>query len=467
MSVLVAGAGLAGLAAARDLVAHGADVTVVEARDRVGGRVWTIRDGFADNQHAEAGGDMIDEAQTEIRTLAAELGLTLTRILRGGFAYARRDATGRTKIVSHNAARGWDALSQRLAPLTRQYRLAEQRWDSPVTADIARRSVAQWLDDVRADRDLRATASGLRGFFLADPGGPVARRARRSVRGERRARRLGDVPHRRRQRPPPGGDRRGARRSRAVRIGARRDLAPRTRGARGDQAGAHGGADHLRLRRARPAGEPAAARADHARAAGAAARRDRAAEVRQSDEDAAAVLEPASGARSAARARSAATCPSAPRGKPTRISADAPASSRCSPADRPATRRRRSSPGAGSAGSRRRSTGSDRRTPSSSARVRSCGKPIRGRAAATRISIPSFDPSLRQWLARPFGRLFFAGEHTSFRWQGYMNGAVESGRRAAAEIEAVHRAATYAVRDPRAHRQRRDADEDARAVPLH
>ena len=52
---------------------------------------------------------------------------------------------------------------------------------------------------------------------------------------------------------------------------------------------------------------------------------------------------------------------------------------------------------------------------------------------------PAFDPALRQWLARPFGRLFFAGEHTSFQWQGYMNGAVESGRRAAAEIEAVHR----------------------------
>jgi monoamine oxidase len=52
---------------------------------------------------------------------------------------------------------------------------------------------------------------------------------------------------------------------------------------------------------------------------------------------------------------------------------------------------------------------------------------------------PSFDPALRPWLARPFGRLFFAGEHTSVRWQGYMNGAVESGRRAAAEIEAVHR----------------------------
>jgi monoamine oxidase len=51
---------------------------------------------------------------------------------------------------------------------------------------------------------------------------------------------------------------------------------------------------------------------------------------------------------------------------------------------------------------------------------------------------PQFDPSLRSWLARPAGRLFFAGEHTSNKWQGYMNGAIESGRRAAAEVAAVH-----------------------------
>jgi monoamine oxidase len=51
---------------------------------------------------------------------------------------------------------------------------------------------------------------------------------------------------------------------------------------------------------------------------------------------------------------------------------------------------------------------------------------------------PSFDPALRPWLARPVGRVFFAGEHTSLRWQGYMNGAIESGRRAAEEIRASH-----------------------------
>jgi monoamine oxidase len=167
--VLVAGAGLAGLTAAFDLVAMGAAVTVIEARDRVGGRVWTIREGFSDRQHAEAGGDMIDEAQTEIRDLAASLGLTLTRILRDGFGYVSPDKSGQPKIVARSVKGGWQRLATELAPLVRRYRLAEQRWDSPIAADLARRSVSQWLDEERADDDLRAMATGLRGFFLADP----------------------------------------------------------------------------------------------------------------------------------------------------------------------------------------------------------------------------------------------------------------------------------------------------------
>ena len=120
-------------------------VTVVDARSRVGGRAWTVRDGFVDGQHAEAGGDLIDEDQQEIRRLAEELGLQLSRILRGGFGYARPDASGRTRIVARSSARGWDRLWSTLESLIRPYRLAEQRWDSPIAADLARRSVAQWL----------------------------------------------------------------------------------------------------------------------------------------------------------------------------------------------------------------------------------------------------------------------------------------------------------------------------------
>ncbi len=53
--VIVVGAGLAGLAAAHELLRAGHDVTVVEAQDRPGGRIHTIRDSFSDELYAEAG----------------------------------------------------------------------------------------------------------------------------------------------------------------------------------------------------------------------------------------------------------------------------------------------------------------------------------------------------------------------------------------------------------------------------
>ena len=57
------------------------------------------------------------------------------------------------------------------------------------------------------------------------------------------------------------------------------------------------------------------------------------------------------------------------------------------------------------------------------------------------LHTPGFDPRLRPWLAASHRRIVFAGEHTSDDWQGFMNGAVESGQRAAADIVALHAAA--------------------------
>src|SRR5437762_10195144 len=53
-SVLIVGAGLAGLAAARELGRRGCRVIVCEARQRIGGRAWTLRDGLV-GMHGEAG----------------------------------------------------------------------------------------------------------------------------------------------------------------------------------------------------------------------------------------------------------------------------------------------------------------------------------------------------------------------------------------------------------------------------
>jgi monoamine oxidase len=61
--VVVIGAGMAGLTAARELASQGLSVTVVEARDRTGGRVYTVRD-FCDFP-VEAGAEFVHAADAE------------------------------------------------------------------------------------------------------------------------------------------------------------------------------------------------------------------------------------------------------------------------------------------------------------------------------------------------------------------------------------------------------------------
>lgn len=78
MKLLVIGAGLSGLVAAHEVQKAGHQVTILEARDRVGGRVFTIRDGLADGQYADVGAEMIYHGQDNIARLCAEHGLELT-----------------------------------------------------------------------------------------------------------------------------------------------------------------------------------------------------------------------------------------------------------------------------------------------------------------------------------------------------------------------------------------------------
>jgi len=161
-SVVVAGAGLAGLAAASRLRARGASVTVVEARTRIGGRVWTVRDEFAGGQHAEAGADLIDQGQTAILALARSLGLEPARVLRGGFGSYRLGDDGRRRVRRGGAGRR--EPSRLLAPEIDAHRMAERRWEGQIAQALARRTVAAWLGEVGTGPALRSFAreSGLR-----------------------------------------------------------------------------------------------------------------------------------------------------------------------------------------------------------------------------------------------------------------------------------------------------------------
>ena len=292
VSVLVAGAGLAGLAAARDLMARGAAVTVIDVRDRVGGRVWTIRDGFAEGQHAEAGGDLIDEEQHAIRDLAGEAGIEADahpegRVRLRARRRGRRAENRRAQCPARmgTAVAGAARPDRAVQPCRAALGFADHR-DS--RAPVGRRP--GWTKH-SADADLRETATGLRGFFLADPdelslialvdqfaeNDTPARGGMFRIEGgnDQLATALA----------APLGDRAAPER------GRRRPLPPRQGGAGQREEPPRALADHLRLRRARAAGDAAAADPDHAGAAGAAARGDRPAEVRPRDQDAAAVLE--------------------------------------------------------------------------------------------------------------------------------------------------------------------------------
>jgi monoamine oxidase len=76
MDVIVVGAGLAGLAAARRLDAAGANVIVLEARQRVGGRTEGL---LVDGTPLELGGQWIGEGHTRMTALVKELGLSTFR----------------------------------------------------------------------------------------------------------------------------------------------------------------------------------------------------------------------------------------------------------------------------------------------------------------------------------------------------------------------------------------------------
>lgn len=79
-SVLVVGAGLAGLSAAYQLVKAGHDVTVLEAKPTPGGRVHTLREPFIQNQVAEAGAMFVPGHHTLTMGYAGMLGLPLLEI---------------------------------------------------------------------------------------------------------------------------------------------------------------------------------------------------------------------------------------------------------------------------------------------------------------------------------------------------------------------------------------------------
>ena len=428
--VIVAGAGLAGLAAARALEARGVRVSVVEARDRVGGRSWTIRDGFRDGQHAEGGADFIESDQQALVSLARDLGLALTPIIRRGFGYYGTDQRGRLSRQSIES--GFQAMAAQFAPLVREYQRAKGRWDSAVARRLGRISLSAWLHTEGAPAWVIQRFRGMRGLFLADPE---------------------DL-------------------SLLAVVDFFADL---SESGWGESFRVRDGNDRISTEMVKELREPVRL--------GTALRR-----VRQTKTRVLATVESASGLAEVSADYLIVTLPAStlrdvtfdpglpdtqrdaighlkygpatrvllqfssrfwnkPR-QPNAYGSDQPTGAIWDGNEQQKGKAAILSLLAGGGASRELQAMLEHDGPAGVvSRLKWLGRPTRLIASRTVVwdtdpwakggyayFDPGFDPRWRDWLARPAGRVFFAGEHTSMRWQGYMNGAVESGQRAAAAV---------------------------------
>jgi monoamine oxidase len=146
-TVVVIGAGLAGLVAAWELTRAGLDVTVLEARDRPGGRVETVRTPFADGLHAEAGAMFIGDTDRQVMHYCRLFGLPLRRVRQRTQDETYHVRGRRIRVGDADAAWPFD-----LTPEERRIGLAGM-W---------RRYIEPALDDVRPEHDRLTAAEFLR-----------------------------------------------------------------------------------------------------------------------------------------------------------------------------------------------------------------------------------------------------------------------------------------------------------------
>jgi monoamine oxidase len=149
--VLIIGAGIAGLTAGYRLRQAGIPIRILEAQNRIGGRMYSLRNFFADGQVCELGGELIDTNQTHIQALAEELGIALDDLSKDDPALVRDvfffdGALRSEKEVVEAFVPVAKRVAADLAPLGADLDVGYHN-PTPAALALDRISIAQWLDN--------------------------------------------------------------------------------------------------------------------------------------------------------------------------------------------------------------------------------------------------------------------------------------------------------------------------------
>jgi monoamine oxidase len=150
VDVAVIGAGLAGLSAARELTAQGLSVEVIEARERIGGRVLTTRDPSV-RVPIELGAEFVHGGAPQTEQVAREAGLTIC------------DINGDRYLSTAAGLRPFGDFWEQLDRVMRRLN-AKRRPDRSFAEFLAERPGGRRLAPQR-----RLASQWVRGFHAADP----------------------------------------------------------------------------------------------------------------------------------------------------------------------------------------------------------------------------------------------------------------------------------------------------------
>lgn len=145
---IVVGAGYAGLTAAHELIRAGRNVLVLEARDRIGGRVYTQT--FDDGTYLDLGGAWIGPTQDRIYKLAREFGVETFPTYDNGqstqaFRGKIRRYNGLIPPLPLGALLSLDRAIKQLNKLARTVNL-QQPWATPNARQLDSMTLASWMD---------------------------------------------------------------------------------------------------------------------------------------------------------------------------------------------------------------------------------------------------------------------------------------------------------------------------------